>query len=90
MPEKIEELIKQAIAAAQAAGDLAAFEVGDCGVERPADAGNGDWTSMVALRSARLARTAPTKIATALVAHSLQMIRSPRLRLQVLASSTST
>lgn len=69
MPEKIEELIKQAIAAAQAAGDLAAFEVGDCGVERPADAGNGDWTSMVALRSARLARTAPTKIATALVAH---------------------
>ena len=69
MPEMIEELIKQAIAAAQEAGDLAAFEVGDCGIERPADAGNGDWTSTVALRSARLARTSPAKIAAAIVAH---------------------
>ena len=33
MPEKIEELIRQAIAAAQKAGDLASFEVEDCGVE---------------------------------------------------------
>lgn len=69
MPEKIEELIKQAVAAAQKAGDLPVFEVGDCGVERPADSGNGDWTSTVALRSARLARTSPTKIAAAIVAH---------------------
>ena len=69
MPEMIEELIKQAIAAAQEAGDLAAFEVGDCGIERPADASNGDWTSTVAMRSARLARTSPAKIAAAIVAH---------------------
>ncbi len=69
MPEKIEELIRQAIAAAQKAGDLASFEVEDCGVERPADADNGDWTSTVALRSARLAHAAPAKIAGAIVAH---------------------
>lgn len=69
MPEKIEELIRQAVAAAQKAGDLASFEVEDCGVERPADADNGDWTSTVALRSARLAHAAPAKIAGAIVAH---------------------
>lgn len=69
MPEKIEELIRQAIAAAQQAGDLASFELEDCGVERPADADNGDWTSTVALRSARLAHAAPAKIAAAIVAH---------------------
>lgn len=72
MPEKIEELIRQAIAAAQQAGDLASFELEDCGVERPADADNGDWTSTVALRSARLAHAAPAKIAAAIVAHMLE------------------
>ena len=69
MPETIEELVKQAIASAQAAGDLPEFEVGDCGIERPADSGNGDWTSTVAMRSARLAKCAPAKIAAAIVAH---------------------
>ncbi len=69
MPDTIEELVKQAIAAAQAAGDLAEFEVGDCGIERPADSGNGDWTSTVAMRSARLAHCAPAKIAAAIVKH---------------------
>ena len=69
MPETIEELVSQAIAAAQAAGDLPEFEVKDCGIERPADSGNGDWTSTVARRSARLAHMAPAKIAAAIVAH---------------------
>jgi len=69
MPDTIEELVKQAIAAAQAVGDLPAFEVADCGIERPADSGNGDWTSTVAMRSARLAHMAPAKIAAAIVAH---------------------
>ncbi|WP_077598110.1 arginine--tRNA ligase [Olsenella urininfantis] len=69
MPEKIEELVKQAIAAAQAAGDLPDFEIEDCGVERPADTSNGDWSSTVAMRSARLAHMAPAKIAQAIVAH---------------------
>ena len=69
MPETIEELVRQALAAAQAAGDLPEFEVTDFGIERPADSGNGDWTSTVAMRSARLARMAPAKIAAAIMAH---------------------
>ena len=69
MPETIEQLVRQAIAAAQHAGDLVEFEVGDCGIERPADTSHGEWTSTVAMRSARLAKMAPAKIAAAIVAH---------------------
>ena len=69
MPETIKELVKQAIAAAQQAGDLPEFTVEDCGVERPADTDHGEWTSTVALRSARLARMAPAKIAQAIANH---------------------
>ena len=69
MPEKIEELVREAIAAAQKAGDLPEFEVGDLGFERPADPTNGDWSSTVALRSAKLARRAPRQIAEAIVSH---------------------
>ena len=69
MPETLENLVRQAIAAAQAAGELPEFAVDDCGLERPADTSNGDWSSTVALRSARLAHMAPAKIASAIVAH---------------------
>ena len=41
MPEKIEELVRAAISAAQEAGELPEFEVGDLGFERPADPSNG-------------------------------------------------
>ena len=34
MPEKIEELVRAALAAAQEAGDLSAFELDDCAIER--------------------------------------------------------
>jgi len=76
MPESIEELVKQAIAAAQQAGDLPEFEVEDCGIERPADTSHGEWTSTVAMRSARLAKMAPAKIAAAIAAH---MPSDPRI-----------
>ena len=69
MPEKIEQLVRAALAAAQAAGDLPAFELADCGIERPADTSHGEWTSTCAMRSAKLARRAPRAIADALVAH---------------------
>ncbi|SES92183.1 arginyl-tRNA synthetase [Olsenella sp. KH3B4] len=69
MPEKIEELVRKAVADAQEAGDLPSFEVGDLGLERPADASNGDWTTTLALRSARLAHMAPRAIAQAIVSH---------------------
>ena len=69
MPETLENLVRNALAAAQEAGDLPSFEVGDLGFERPADSANGDWSSTVALRSAKLARCAPRKVAEAIVAH---------------------
>ena len=59
MPEKIEELVRAALAAAQEAGDLSAFELDDCAIERPADTSHGEWTSTMALKSAKLAHCAP-------------------------------
>lgn len=69
MPEKIEELVRAALAAAQEAGDLSAFELDDCAIGRPADTSHGEWTSTMALKSAKLAHCAPRKIAEAIVAH---------------------
>ena len=69
MPESLEQMIQTAIKAAQADGSLASFEVSDLGMERPADASNGDWTSTVAMRSAKLAHCAPRQIAEAIIAH---------------------
>ena len=69
MPEKIAELVRAALAAAQEAGELPAFELQDAGIERPADTSHGEFTSTCAMRSAKLARCAPRKIAEAIVAH---------------------
>ena len=69
MPEKLEELVRAALAAAQSVGELPEFDVADMGFERPADSSNGDWSSTVAMRSARLAHCAPAKIAQAIVEH---------------------
>ena len=69
MQETIEKLVREAVHAAQAAGELPEFEVSDLGLERPADPANGDWSSTVALRSAKLAHKAPRAIAEAIVAH---------------------
>ena len=69
MPEKIEQLLRDALAAAQEAGDIAAFELEDAAIERPADTSHGEWTSTFALKSAKLAHCAPRKIAEAVCAH---------------------
>ena len=69
MSDTIEEMLRKAVADAQSVGDLPSFEVEELGIERPANSSNGDWTSTLALRSARLARMAPAKIASAIVAH---------------------
>ncbi|MDO4538102.1 MAG: arginine--tRNA ligase [Coriobacteriales bacterium] len=69
MPEQLERLVRAALADAQAAGDLPPFEVADLGFERPADSSNGDWSSTVALRSAKLAKCAPRVVAQAILAH---------------------
>ena len=65
MSDKIEAMLRQAITDARSAGDLPAFEVDELGVERPADSSNGDWTSTVALRSARLAHMSVTSLEAA-------------------------
>lgn len=68
MQEQIDACIRAALAAAQEAGELAAFELADTGIERPADPANGDFSSTAALRSAKLAHAAPRAIAEAIVA----------------------
>lgn len=69
MPETIEQMVRAAIAEAQSQGELPAFEVEDLGFERPNDTSHGDWTSTVALRSAKLAHMKPAIIAQAIIAH---------------------
>lgn len=69
MPENLDQLVRAAISAAQEQGDLPAFEVGDAGLERPNDTSHGDWTSTVALRSAKLAHMKPRDIASAIAKH---------------------
>ena len=69
MVETIEKLVRAAVGEAQAAGELPQFEVADLGLERPADSSHGDWTSTVALRSAKAARMAPRAIAEAIAKH---------------------
>ncbi len=66
--ETLEKLIRDALAKAQAEGALPAFEVADAGLERPADPSHGEWSSSVALRSAKAARRSPRAVAEALVA----------------------
>lgn len=66
---EIEAAVAAAIARAQEAGDLPAFDLPDVSVERPREAANGDYATAVALQLARPARMAPLKIAEAIVTH---------------------
>jgi len=68
MQDTIESLVTQALSRAQEEGRLPEFELPEAGVERPANPDNGDWTSTVALRSAKLAHMAPRALAEAIVA----------------------
>ena len=69
MHETLEQLVRDALSAAMAEGALPEFEVADVGLERPADSANGDFSSTVAMRSARLAKKAPKAIAQAIASH---------------------
>ncbi len=62
-------LIQQAAHKAQAAGDLPIFVLPDFVVERPKNPEHGDYSTNVAMQSARLAKMAPVKIAESLIAH---------------------
>lgn len=67
MRAHIEQLLLQALKKAQAAGDLVDFEAQEAYVERPADSSNGDYSSTIALKSARQAKCAPRHIAELIV-----------------------
>ena len=69
MSQKIEQLLRDALAAAIEADQLPAFELDDYALERPADTSHGEWTTTLAMKSAKLAHCAPRKIAEAIVAH---------------------
>ena len=69
MFQKIEQLLRDALAAAIDADELPAFELDDYALERPADTSHGEWTTTLAMKSAKLAHCAPRKIAEALIAH---------------------
>ncbi len=65
----VENLVREAIAAAQAEGVLPAFELpADLGVERPREAAHGDWACSVALRTTKLAKMPPRAIAEVVAA----------------------
>ncbi|GIK40194.1 MAG: arginine--tRNA ligase [Chloroflexota bacterium] len=63
------ELIKNAIQAAQQAGDLPPFDLPEIVVERPKDPAHGDFATPVAMSLARLARMAPLQIAAKIISH---------------------
>ena len=70
MAEKqLDAMIRNAIAAATAAGELPEGELPAYVIEVPADRTHGDLASNVAMVSARAFRAAPRKIADAIVAH---------------------
>jgi arginyl-tRNA synthetase len=66
---QLAELVAAAVSAAQSAGDLPAFDVPPIEISRPKDPKHGDFSSTVAMQSAKSARLAPLAIAQAVVKH---------------------
>jgi arginyl-tRNA synthetase len=67
--DQLAELVTQAIQFAQQRGDLPQFPAPTVEVSRPKDPGRGDYTTSVAMQSARAARLAPLAIAQAIARH---------------------
>ena len=65
--DQIAQLVNQAVRKAQKHDDLPSFEPPAPDISRPKEAAHGDYTTAVAMQSARLARMAPIKIAQAIV-----------------------
>ncbi len=64
---QLADLIAQAAAAAQAAGDLPTFALPALEIGRPKDPKHGDYSSTIALQVAKAAKLAPLTIAQAIV-----------------------
>lgn len=71
LPPQLEALIRQALLAAQAAGDLPSFELPDTlPVQRSAKPELGDYASPAPLQLARLARRKPLEVAEIIARHA--------------------
>lgn len=66
---KIESLVREAILAAQHAGDLPSFDLPQVVVERPQREEHGDYATTVALQLASTIPMPPRRIAEAIVSH---------------------
>lgn len=66
---ELRQRVEEAVARAQAAGDLPEFAVPEMVIEKPREASFGDYASPSAMQMARLARQAPIKIAETLARH---------------------
>ena len=66
---QIADLVRSAVLNAQAAGDLPPFDVPPVEIGRPKDARHGDYSSSIAMQSAKPARMAPLAIAQAVARH---------------------
>ena len=64
---EIATLVEKAIKKAQRKGDLPKYESPPVTVERPKQATHGDYSTNIALQSARLARQSPMDVASAIV-----------------------
>ncbi len=69
LPKAHEELIAQAIAAAQAAGELPEFDLPAISVQPPKQAEHGDYGSPIALGLAKIAKRKPLDIAQIIAQH---------------------
>lgn len=69
MKSTISALVADAIAKAEAHGELQFESKPDPSIERPRDASHGDWATTVALRSAKAARKSPAQIAQIIASH---------------------
>jgi arginyl-tRNA synthetase len=69
LPNAHAQLVTDAILAAQAAGDLPAFEVPAIEIKPPRNASQGDYSSPVALGLAKSAGMKPIDIANAIIRH---------------------
>ncbi|MEN6479504.1 MAG: arginine--tRNA ligase [Anaerolineales bacterium] len=65
----LRDAVAQALHRAQQAGDLPLFDLPDIPIERPKQADMGDWATPICLQLARVAKMAPIKIASTVVAH---------------------
>jgi arginyl-tRNA synthetase len=69
LDDQIADLVRRAVEAAQAAGHLPPFELGDIPVERSRRKEHGDYSSSVCLKLAREARMNPLEIAQRVIGH---------------------